>query len=546
MLRPFLHIAQLFCVALVVAACGTAALARPAAVASTQASLAMRYDIGTPTLQDVWVDPQFGDDGRDGSSRNNALRTLSEAWQRIPQGVALASGYRVLLTSGTYSEAMLPNYLEARYGSQQFPIIIQAADGPGTARLGGDLNIFDVRYLYLIDLTIVPDPPGDALHCERCDHLLVRRSTLSGGERQAHETVKINQSQYVYLEDSDIAGADDNAIDFVSVQYGHVVGNRVHNSQDWCMYVKGGSASLAIEANQLYDCGTGGFTAGQGTGMQFMTAPWLHYEAYDIKFTSNIVHDTEGAGMGVNGGYNILLAYNTLYRIGARDHLLEFVFGSRSCDGQPGDEGRERCASYLAAGGWGTTVVDDGTNYARIPNRHIYVYNNVIYNPTGYRSPQHLVVPGPYSGASQNGSNVPEPARADEDLQIRGNVIWNGAADTPLGIEDSAVGCGAGNAACNAAQLRADNAINTLEPQLVSPASGDFRPLAGGNLFSATTYIAPAFPSNDRPQPPLAPQGELVNNVAADYAGRPRSVGGPAGAYGVFVATSFVYLPLVR
>lgn len=33
----------------------------------------------------------------------------------------------------------------------------------------------------------------------------------------AHETVKVNQSTHVYIEDSRIGGAADNAIDFVAV-----------------------------------------------------------------------------------------------------------------------------------------------------------------------------------------------------------------------------------------------------------------------------------------------------------------------------------------
>ena len=35
---------------------------------------------------------------------------------------------------------------------------------------------------------------------------------------QAHDMLKVNQSQYVYIEDSTLAGADDNTIDFVAVQ----------------------------------------------------------------------------------------------------------------------------------------------------------------------------------------------------------------------------------------------------------------------------------------------------------------------------------------
>ena len=61
-----------------------------------------------------------------------------------------------------------------------------------------------------------------------------------------------------------------------------------------------------------------------------MSAPWLHSEAYDMSFTNNIVYDTEGAGIGVNGGFNILMANNTLYRVGSRSHVIEVGFGSRS------------------------------------------------------------------------------------------------------------------------------------------------------------------------------------------------------------------------
>ena len=109
----------------------------------------------------------------------------------------------------------------------------------------------------------------------------------------AHETVKINPSQYITLTNNDIFGSYENVIDFVGVQYGTIRDNRLHDADDWCIYLKGGSAYFVIERNVIYNCGTGSFTAGQGTGFEFMRAPWLQYEAYDIKFVNNLVHDTE-------------------------------------------------------------------------------------------------------------------------------------------------------------------------------------------------------------------------------------------------------------
>jgi hypothetical protein len=454
---------------------------------------APRYDIGTPVVRDLFVDGAHGKDANGGTSRADALRTLAEAWNRVPRDSELTgTGYRIQLAAGDYPEEALPNYMESRYGTAQFPIIIQSADAPRSARLRGDLNVFDTRYLYVIGLDITPEPAGDVFHCERCDHILIRDSKFDGGARAAHDMTKVNQSQYVFIEDSDLSGADDNTIDFVAVQYGHVVGNRISNAQDWCMYAKGGSAYLTIESNEIFGCGTGGFTAGQGTGFQFMTPPWIHYEAYDIKVINNVIHDTEGAGLGVNGGYDILLAYNTLHSVGTRSHMIEVVYGGRSCDGMPGDEGRERCQQYLDLGGWGTTVVDDGTNGVPIPNRNVFIYDNLLDNPPGVVASQLFSV----AGAT--------------NLQIRGNVIFNGSGEPGFDRD-----------------LRADNTINLFEPQL----DAGLRPIANSNVLGAPTYAIPDFSWSDAPQPPLAPAGRSSNVVPTDRDGAARATPSTAGAY---------------
>jgi hypothetical protein len=488
---------------------------------------AIPYDIGWTVVEDVWVDAATGNDSNSGASRATALRTLTEAWDRIPQATTLQDhGYRIQLVSGTYTEDAIPNYLESRWGTARFPIIIQSADARWSARLAGDLNVFDTRYLYLIGLSMVPQPAGDVFHCEQCDHILIRDSRLDGGD-EAHETVKVNQSQHVYIESSVVRGAEDNAIDFVAVQYGHVIDSVIYDAQDWCVYAKGGSAYLRIEGNEIFQCGTGGFTAGQGTGFQFMTAPWLQYEAYDIKVVNNVIHDIFGAGLGVNGGYNILLAYNTLYRVGSRAHMLEVTFGNRSCDGQPGDEGRERCQQNLNAGGWGTTRVDDGTNSVRIPSRNVWIYNNILYNSPGFDSAQVFEIPGPWTDAgTQSGSNAPTPARVDDNLRIQGNVIYAEAASLGLS-EDS--GCRAGHPTCNPAQILAGNSVNAFEPQLINPSAIDFRPLPGGNLTTALTVPIPNFTWSDAP--PNVPKGELLNIVYADRAGVARRTASTPGAY---------------
>ncbi len=427
---------------------------------TTPTAAAEPYDIGTFRGTDLWVDPVGGDDANDGATRATALRTVDAAWQQVPAGTELTTGYRILLAPGTYPVDGSVNYWEDRRGTADAPIVLEAADGPHTATFEADMNVFGVSHLYVLGVDIIRE--GDAFHCEQCDHVLLRDVELSGGTG-AHETVKINQSQHIYIESADIHGADDNAIDFVAVQYGHVIDSEIHDAVDWCMYTKGGSAYLTIAGNDVHDCGTGGIAAGQGTGFEFMTAPWLHYEAYGVQIVDNVIHSVDGAGLGVNGGYGILLAHNTLYRTGARSHVAEFVLGRRGCDGTT-----ERCQANHDAGGWGST----GGEEQYIPNRHVWFYDNLILNPDGAGSQwQQFQIGGPVDPPA--GSGVPSPAVADDDLRIIGNVVWNGPADHPLGTGDG--GCPDDHPTCSAAQITADNTINTVQPELADPEAGDYR-----------------------------------------------------------------------
>ncbi len=515
---------------------------QPVLAASEPLNFSGDYSTGSPTLTELWVDPVHGNNANSGAF-DSPVRTLIEAWGRIPQGVTLTTGVRINLKPGNYpAVTSIPNYWEARYGTFAAPIFIQGAGtAPGQVVLQGNVNIYDVRYLYFDNLSIINT--GDPFHCELCNHLLLRNMIFNGGaQNDAQEGVKVNQSQYVYIENSDISHAWDNAIDFVAVQYGHVIKNHIHDSGDWCEYAKGGSAYLRVEGNEFYNCGTGGFTAGQGTGFQFMTAPWIQYEAYDIKVVNNIIHDTDGAGLGVNGGYNILMAYNTLYRVGQRDHVIEVVFGQRSCDGDPANPEpvRANCQAYLDAGGWGTTVLDDGSNEIQIPNKNVYIYNNAVYNPAGYHSAwQHFAIYEPRANPAS--SHAPNPAVTDDNLQIRGNVIWNGSASMPLGIEDTPDACAAGNPTCNESQLRADNAINALQPQFVNPAGSEFHP-TGDWVNTVATYAIPDFGWD------LAglPAGDASNAVPVDFAGTSRTATNPPGAYfnGINVITAPAYTSL--
>lgn len=374
----------------------------------------------------IYVNPSRGSDNAPGT-RARPLKTLTAAWNRIPAGQPLDRPIRIVLAPGRYTPRITPNYWEDRQGTAAAPILITSASRRRRAVLPA-ANLYEVAHLTFARVAF--RDRFDLFHCERCSSVSITRSSLVGSPDRLHENIKVNQSQDFRLTRSRISGAGDNAVDLVAVQGGLIAANRIANAGDWCVYAKGGSADVRITGNVISDCGTGGVTAGQGTGLQFMSEPFIHYEAYRVEITDNDISGVEGAAVGVNGGYQILIAGNRAWDVGSRSHWVEITYGLRSCDGQPGDEGRERCAELLAAGAWGTTRVDDGTNAVWIPNRHVAILGNVIANPRR-RGDQLFSVADPYSGASQQGSGL-GAVRADDDLEIAGNVIAGRGLPTGL------------------------------------------------------------------------------------------------------------------
>jgi hypothetical protein len=522
-------VAALVPIVLVVAPCGglhqrgARAGAVPGPSAPHRAAAAPRipaYAVGSPDFADIYAGPAGDDEAGDGSQAR-PFRTIQRAWRAVEHDAQdrRTRAYRIRLLPGEYHGAYLDRATEEQpsLGSLSTPLVIESADPFDRARViydpvaaRGNLTLFKLSYVYLLGFDIRMDltyrgavwgqESGDGFQCEQCDHLLLRDMVVRGyfntnlAESMGQsETVKLNQSTHVYIEDSDIGGAGDNAIDAVAVRHGWWVRNRIHTARDWCAYAKGGSADILVAGNEMHGCGTGGFIAGQGTTLVFLRAPFLQYEAYHIKVLNNIIHDVRGAGLGVNGGFNILMAYNTLYRVGDddnRNHMLELAPGARDCAGPPQSE----CDDLLDAGAWGTSQPD--VNAELVPNRNVFILNNLVYNPTVFRAPMRVFrLDGPRDGAGSGWRNGPLPATFDEGVVVRGNVIWTGTSgsDFELGAGDSGQGCQPSNPSCNPSQLAAENMINSAEPQLVNPAGGDYRPVAGGSLATAPPAALPAF-----------------------------------------------------
>jgi hypothetical protein len=474
------------------------------------------YAIGTPTLQPIWVDPVTGDDQHPGTSRDTAKRTLTAAWELIPADTQFTTGYQILLTPGTYESADVPTQWADRHGTAQFPIVLTASDGANTATISSTLSLSHVDYFYLSDLTVAPISGGPAIHCSRCTYFLLKNMTVVAATNSVDTpSLSVSQSHHVYLEESNVRGA----VSYNAVHYGHIYGNSIHDASNNCLTTGTGSALLTIDTNRIDGCGGSGYSAGQNSGFEDMQAPWIHYDAYDIKFRNNIITNTQATGMTVSAGYNVLLANNTLYNTGTTTAPIAIQLGRRVCVSDV-----RACGDNVAQRGWGTSQLN-GSGVV-VPNRNVFIFNNVIVNPSSAASLQHLIVAPPQAPSSA--SHIPSPSRADDNLRIAGNVWWNGATNLPLGVGGSQ-GCSDSNLTCNTSLIRANNRINTVQPEFTDGAANDFHPLRNGNLTGITSITIPDFPDL-RPALPQAPLGNLVNLVIRDYANTLRQNDAP-GAY---------------
>jgi hypothetical protein len=403
-----------------------------------------------------------------------------------------------------------------------------------------------MRFLYLIDLDLrgggalpTNSAGNNLLHLEACDHVLLRGLSVEGPScvtdscNNLQEVFKANQCQYLYVEDSTMGGAWHSVVDYMVVQYGHILRTHLHAAGQWCGYVKGGSAYLTLDGNEIEGCQLG-LQVGQSANFAVMRSPWLHYEAYGVTLINNVLHDIPGVPLSVMGGYNVLIAHNTLYKVATSREpgyaLFQSVRGERNCTGiDEMPDPKPACQQRIQQGGWGPGFVTDSQPV--VSSRNVYLLNNVFFNPApSHTLYSHFLVDGP-SAAAAGFANLPSPAKTDDRLVIAGNIVWNGPTDHPLGIEESGQGCQPGNPTCNPAQLRSANAINTFEPQLVAPSRGDLRPVPSGNVVAYQAQPFAGFDWSDAPARPAIPKGPSGAGLPATRAGGIRAAPAHPGAF---------------
>lgn len=573
---------------------------------------ALRFYMEAPPMavRRLYVDPVSGSDARDGSTPSTAFRTLTHALATIPLArrasaadpvPAPANSHEINLLPGTYtiaeeSAAVTPPggeayfstandslYFNHRAGTADRPIVIQGAlpggGAPrGTARptLGFRLNFGSVQHVYVKNVRVALPPAApahtgeDTVHFHTLlpeplfaapvptHHVLLRNCEIFDGGRpgapKCHEVLKVNQCQHVYVEDCQVHGAYDgdgsNAIDFVAVQYGHVVDCDVYDAPDnWCMYVKGGSAYLRIEGNRIHGA-LNGFAAGEGTTVAYLEKPWWHYEAYAIQFVNNLVYDTRTTAVRIQGGYDILVAFNTIHNAGTAGQVFALSLGERNCTTPM------LCNDRIMEGAWATTSMG---HVNIVPDRVVLVYNNVVLIDNGvsgfniFDIAADVPVPGspPSLRSTPRMPGDPPMLRADEGLEVRGNFLGVlGAGD--YSRHSAFVSMPSGHATLFGDNFRSTNRSDGTLPQLVTAAADPayLRPDgAASNVLapvSVSSTVAPPPPPSTwlADLPAVAPDTRVapwpqMHDVDLDLDGRCRNAAAPiAGARSTAATTA--------
>lgn len=494
------------------------------------------YDMGAPTLKELWVDPVNGKDapGR-GSTRLLAVKSVRYAWAFLPNNQELTNiGYVIKLCPGTYSPDDVPSIFQSVWGTAEFPVIFQAADDTG-AVIFPSIDVTTCFYFYAIGITFQSNQESYVASFRACDHILLRNCKFLGKDTVLNKSAEIGltfyQCQKVFIEGSEVSGSAGSAIALFASQYGHVKYTSLHNYGGNGVYMRGGAAYFTVEENTFSYGGGGGVVCSShdtSSGLDNMFLPWVHYEVYDVKCFNNVFHNISDAGLSCNGAYNILFAHNTLYQTGLNSSLISLGLArrARSVD-------KDLCKEYIDSGAWGTWYLDrSDSDGAPIPNKNIFIYNNIFSNSMDSATAGgHLSVGGALSATAFN-AVCPRPAYADDNVEFRGNIIWNGNSDKSLGLIPGA-GCGPENPTCNETQLFGDNTINVAEPEFIGVSFEDFHPKPASTVFTISKPVPiPDFTWSGLPLRPAEPSGSISNSITIDRDSNIRNPNSPiCGAF---------------
>jgi hypothetical protein len=265
---------------------------------------------GKTPAQTLWVQggAAVGGDG----SQAQPFASLAEAALVATPGTEL----RVVGEVESHSQITLK-------GTADAPIFISGAPG---AKLRGvssaALKLAASSYVVVQDLELY-ESPNHVLHFDFSDHLMLRRLHV---HRATTACLKGSQSSNIYVEDSDFHGAAElpggnpvsaQVLDWVGVNGGHILRNKLHDGPTILVMLKGGTSDLLVAYNEIYDQLGGNSSAalhlGQWTDSAYFQPANADYEAARVVAFANLIRDVEGPPFAFQGCEDCAAVHNTMW-----------------------------------------------------------------------------------------------------------------------------------------------------------------------------------------------------------------------------------------
>jgi hypothetical protein len=230
-------------------------------------------------------------------------------------------GDRILVRAGTYTGG---GWIE-RSGTASAPITVVSVDGPRAAVIQGgseSLRVGNSSYL-VFDGFEVRNSGNNTVHIDLNSHHVTLRNMYVHDAGPDGDVVKINQSNHITIENSEIArpgartGGENpyqECLDFVDVDDSVIRDNFIHDAGSMAMFVKGGSRNTVIERNVFSQqrAGASDPMVGLGGPTDIELLGGEQYEIINVTFRNNVIMNAVMGAVAVYDAQGAYIANNLM------------------------------------------------------------------------------------------------------------------------------------------------------------------------------------------------------------------------------------------